>query len=359
MSVPRRLACVLMTTTVALYAVLCVRPALAEDRAVESTGPDQKPAPARRPLSVAPGDWMLVQAAVPEFLHTPVKPPSPRPLFGEGSEAPPETPAEPDKPPVPWPDISEPGPDLGDFPNSAYTLPKGKAYIEFAPFTLAGPDAQNPSSYTTPFLLRYGATDDVELRIFGSGFTKVYGDHGETGFSPISLDTKIHMWDQNNEWFIPAMSLEAYIQTDWGTKAFDGGWQESIALNFDMLLTKKTNLEWTIGYSGVQDAVNVITGGRFVPRHGFIRPTVHRANLNIYQLSIQWALEHEVTERLQVFTHGFYNGGILIQQGAGITVGAGAFWKFSPSLIGWGSCNAGLTDADPPVLAQIGFAYAL
>jgi hypothetical protein len=47
--------------------------------------------------------------------------------------------------------------------------------------------------------LRYGATDDVELRIFGSGFAKVYGSQPETGISPISLDTKIHMWDQNNE----------------------------------------------------------------------------------------------------------------------------------------------------------------
>src|SRR5690349_13859582 len=28
-----------------------------------------------------------------------------------------------------WPDIDSPGPDLGDFPNSAYTLPKGRAYI--------------------------------------------------------------------------------------------------------------------------------------------------------------------------------------------------------------------------------------
>lgn len=359
MSVTRRLACLLLTVAVALHVVRPGRPAFAADRAAGLTDTFQQPAPGKRPSSVPPGDWVLVQATAPDFLHTPVEPPGPRPLFGPGSGAPPDDPPAPDKPPVPWPDISQPGPDLGDFPNSAFTLPKGKAYFEMAPFTLGGPDAENPSSYTTPFLLRYGATDDVELRIFGSGFTKVYGSHPETGFSPIALDTKIHMWDQNNDWFIPAMSLEAYIQTNWGTKAFDGGWQESIALNFDLLLTKKTNLEWTIGYSGVQDAVNVVTGNRFKPRHHFLVPSVHRANLNVYQLSIQWALEHELTEKLQVFTHGFYNGGILIQQGAGIMVGAGAFWKFSPRLIGWGSCNAGLTPADPDVLGQIGFAYAL
>lgn len=355
----RRLASILFMLAIATGAAAFGNLALAEDRAFAFPETFDEPAPVQRALSIGPGNWRPVQAAGEDWLHTPAEPPSPRPLFGPGSEAPPEKPPEPNSPPPPWPDISQPGPDLGDFPNSAFTLPKGKAYFEMAPFTLAGPDAQNPSSYTTPYLLRYGATDDVELRIFGSGFTKVYGSHPETGFSPVSLDTKIHMWDQNNEWFIPAMSIEAYIQTDWGTKAFNGGWQESIALNFDLLLTKKTNLEWTIGYSGVQDAVNVVTGERFKPRHHFVVPTQHRTNLNVYQLSIQWALEHEVTERLQVFTHGFYNGGILIQQGAGIMVGAGAFWKFSPRLIGWGSCNAGLTPPDPPVLGQVGFAYAL
>src|SRR5262245_46548998 len=34
------------------------------------------------------------------------------------------------------PNIATPGPDFGDFPNSAYTLPRGGIYIEQAPFTL-------------------------------------------------------------------------------------------------------------------------------------------------------------------------------------------------------------------------------
>lgn len=326
-----------------------------------------RPAPAPTSQSLAdvvpdgPGTWRLVQAETaspgipPEEFHGPSTPPGPKPLFGE-----PDPPEDADGDGKPdWPNVSDPGPDLGDFPNSAYTLPKGKVYIEFAPFTLAGPDAQNPSSYITPFLLRYGVTDDVEFRIFGSGYTHIFGSNDQDGFSPISLDTKIHLWDQNNDWLLPAVSFEAYLQTNWGTKSFSGGWQESIALNFDMLLTSKTNLEWTIGYSGVQDAINVLTGERFIPRHHVLQPVVHRMNLNVNVLSIQWALEHEVNEKLEVFYHGFYNGGILIQQGAGITMGVGAFWKFSNRLMSFGSINAGLTKADPPVLAQWGFAYAL
>ncbi|HTI49307.1 MAG TPA: hypothetical protein VL475_00095, partial [Planctomycetaceae bacterium] len=289
--------------------------ARAQDRADAPSGAVDPESPASSLLIIQPGDWRLAQsdpsAQTEDWLHTPIEPPPVQPLFGGDPNAqprPPETDPKA-KAAAPWPDISQPGPDMGDFPNSAYTLPKGRAYVEMAPVTLAGPDAENPSSYNWAYLLRYGVTDDVEFRIFGSGLTHIFGSDPETGFSPVSLDTKIHLWDQNNDWLIPAVSLEAYLQTTWGTKAFSGGWQESIALNFDMLLLEKTNLEWTIGYSGVQDAVNVVTGHRFIARHHFLRPTIHRADVNVYQLSIQWALEQEITEQLQLFFHGFYNGG--------------------------------------------------
>lgn len=259
----------------------------------------------------------------------------------------------------PWPDIKEPGPDFGDFPNSSFTLPKGRSYFECAPLSLAGPDSQTPSSYAAPFLLRYGVTDDLEFRIFATGITHVFGSSPTTGFSPLALDLKIHLWDDKREWMLPASSLEVYVQTTWGSPQYSSGWEPSLNMNFDLPLAEKTNLEWTIGYSGVQDAVNVVTGERFLPRHHFLVPIVHRANLNINQFSIQWALEQDVTDKLQVFFHGFYNGGILIQQGTGTMVGGGLFWQFSKRLVGFGSLNAGLTRSLPPMFAQLGFAIAL
>src|SRR5262245_44895110 len=39
-----------------------------------------------------------------------------------------------------WPNIKEPGPDLGDFPNSAFTLPKGRMYFESGTFSLLTKD---------------------------------------------------------------------------------------------------------------------------------------------------------------------------------------------------------------------------
>jgi hypothetical protein len=260
---------------------------------------------------------------------------------------------------APWPDIAVPGPDMGDFPNSSFTLPKGRSYVEVAPFTLLSPDRQSPSTYYAPFLLRYGVTDDLEFRIFANGLVHVFGDQPTTGFSPLALDFKIHLWDDKREWFLPASSLEVYLQTTWGSPQFNGGWQPSLNMNFDLPLTDKTNLEWTVGLSGVQDAVNVVTGERFIPRLHFLVPTVQQANLNVNVFSLQWALEHDLTDRLQVFAHGFYNGAIQFQQGSGTMVGGGLFWKFSPRLIGFGSVNSGLTPTLPSVAVQIGFAFAL
>lgn len=248
---------------------------------------------------------------------------------------------------------------MGDFPNSAYTLPKGRCYIELSPVTLATSDSQNPPSYTAPFLFRYGLTDDLEFRVFGNGLTSIGGSQPTTGFFPLAFDMKVHLWSDRKEWMIPAVSLEVYLQTIWGSPQFNGGWQPSINLNFDLPIMKKVNLEWTIGYTGVQDAVNVVTGERFIPRHHFLVPGVHRTNLNVNQLSFQWALEYDVTDKLQVFTHGFHNGAILFQTGAGEMVGGGAFYKLSPRWMVFGSLNTGLTKNLPSLAGQMGFLVAL
>lgn len=248
---------------------------------------------------------------------------------------------------------------MGDFPNSSFTLPKGRCYVEVAPFTLLNADRNTPSTYFAPFLLRYGVTDDLEFRIFANGMVHVFGNQPVTGFSPLALDFKVNLWDDKAEWFLPASSLEVYLQTTWGSPQFNGGWQPSLNMNFDLPLTATTNLEWTIGFTGVQDAVNIVTGETFIPRLHVLVPTIHQANLNINQFSLQWALEQDVTDRLQVFFHGFFNGAIQFQQGSGVMVGGGLFWKFSPRLMGFGSINSGLSPVLPSVAAQLGFAVAL
>lgn len=255
------------------------------------------------------------------------------------------------------PDISDPGPDMGDFPNSAYTLPRGRAYIESGPFSIRSANSQNRPLYAWPFLLRYGVTDDVEFRLFSSGLISEFGDDSTSGFAPLVFDLKVHLWDGRKEWFIPAASLEVALQTEWGSRAFSGGTLPLLSMNFDLPLFEKTNLEWTIGYGAVEEEVRVVTGATHIRNQ--LVPIVVTEEFIFDQFSVQWAVEQDLTDRLQVFVHGYYFESVPLVQGPALGVGAGAFYQFTKRLMGFGSCNAGLTEAVSPLSAQIGFAYAL
>ena len=257
------------------------------------------------------------------------------------------------------PDISKPGADFGDYPNSAYTLPKGRAYLEFAPITYQGPERHNYPSINTAYLFRYGVTDDVEFRLTGSGLTSVF-DPGTTvtGFAPLIVDTKIHLWDDKIEKLIPAASFEAFIQTNLASPEFQSGYQPSVNLNLDFPFTSETNVEMTFGFTGVQDAVHVIGGERFIPRFGHNVPTLSTANLNVNVFSYQWAVEHQVTEKFQVFLQGYYNGDVFRQTGAGKVIGAGYFYQFNKISTFYNSYNAGLDQNTPNFSTQVGFAVA-
>lgn len=274
-------------------------------------------------------------------------------FYGEREEADDETPE--------WPDIDSPGPDLGDFPNSAYTLPKGRAYIEFAPFNMIGVDESNADPvYITPFLFRYGLTDDVEFRLLGNGFTAVLPTSSNpAGFSPLAFDLKTHLWDDNADWLIPACSLEVVLQTNWGASAFDAGIQPSYNLNFDLPLGDKLNLGSTVGYGGFIET-EPINGRRRQRRHHPNRPDrLPGRDVQVNQLSYQWAVERDVTKRLALFVNGYINGPGVKGFGDGVVVGGGAFWQQSKRVMWFGSYNGGVTSDAPRVVAQCGLAVAL
>lgn len=249
---------------------------------------------------------------------------------------------------------------MGDFPNSAYTLPKGRVYLEVAPFSLFSADKQNPPGFVAPFLFRYGVTDNVEFRIFGHGVTAIGGPTPTAGFSPLNFDLKVHLWNDRKEWLIPAVSLEVYLLTPTGSPQFNAGLEPSINLNFDLPISEKWNIEWTIGRSGVQEAINLRTHQFFIPRFNFTVPGFGREfDLNFQQFSASWAVEYQVTDKLELFVHGFHNGAILLNLGAGDAIGGGMFWQFSDRLMGFGSIDSGLSANLPSIGGQIGFVLAL
>lgn len=246
------------------------------------------------------------------------------------------------------PDIREPGPDTANFPNSPYTLPRGWAYLETSPFfyTAAVSDLQ-PATYNWEYLFRLGLTDRVEFRFFGNGLTATEAFGGSrhrtlppagptTGFSPIVFDTKIHFWDEAPEYFMPATGIEVYVQTPWGSPAFDTGTQPGIMMLFRNSLPWGIEAEWNVGVVGDQAGVDAV---------GFTD-------------AVQWSFSKEVADGLDIFVQGFKNQAALPRVANQTVLGGGFLKSFGRRFAVFGSWNASTDKAGPASVIQVGGAGA-
>jgi hypothetical protein len=254
------------------------------------------------------------------------------------------------------PDISNPGSDLANFPNSAFTLPQGSAYVEVSGFSYYGRSKGSPEQYNAEFLTRYGVTDNIELRIFSNGPTWTGGKTDTWAFSPLAFDTKIFVFAENEEYFLPAMGIEAYIQTEWlGNSITNGGTQPSISFNFDQSLPFDIDFEYNLG------AVR----------------TLNYAQENEWQFNFQWAIQRDVfSDNFALFVHGYYNASNLPRgpRSRSMTdynqyshnaemrenaVGGGFLWTVNSRLALYGQASGGTTDFTPSLITYFGFAAAL
>lgn len=238
------------------------------------------------------------------------------------------------------PDIREPGPDTANFPNSPYTLPRGWVYLETSPlvYTTSIHDLQT-TTYNWEYLLRIGLTDRVEFRLFGNGLTAAaagLGAGATSGFSPLVFDTKIHFSDEVPEWFMPATGMEVYVQTPWGSPAFDVGTQPGIMMLFRNSLPWGIEAEWNVGVVGDQANVDAV---------GF-----HDA--------VQWAFQKEVAEGLTLFVQGFKNQAALPRVANQTVLGGGFVRTFGRRFALFGSWNAATDRAGPATTIQFGGAGA-
>ena len=238
------------------------------------------------------------------------------------------------------PDIREPGPDSSDFPNSPYTLARGWNYLETSPvnFTSSiGPF--QPAGYNWNYLLRMGLTDRVEFRLFGNGLTWLAPGLGEpetTGFSPLVFDTKIHFFDENQDLFMPATGLEVYVQTPWGSPAFDDGTQPGITMLFLNTLPWGWEVNWNVGLVAQESP-----GGGLV-----------------FTDTVQWSFTRGVTDRLAVFLQGFKNQAALPRLASQTVLGGGMVLNLNRRFTVFGSYNAATDRAGPASTYYIGGAGA-
>ncbi|MFO0919943.1 MAG: hypothetical protein U0872_16745, partial [Planctomycetaceae bacterium] len=150
---------------------------------------------------------------------------------------------------------------------------------------------------------------------------------------------------------------EATLQTQWGSSAFQAGIEPGININMDFPFTEQTNFEATIGYSGNLTDINFVTRKTTGSAIDGATPTPVQVNENIYVASFQWALEQEVTDRFEVFIHGYFAQPVGLINDFSAVVGAGYFYQCSKQLMLFGSANAGVTNVPSPFLAQLGVAY--
>jgi hypothetical protein len=237
------------------------------------------------------------------------------------------------------PDIRAPGPDTANFPNSPYTLRQGRAYFEALPVVVSGPSQGTPATYNMEFLLRYGLTDRVELRLFSNGPTWQWGRPGTTnGFAPLAWDLKMNFWRENRKYWIPATGLEVAILTPTGTPGLNQGVQPIANLLFDWSLPADFMAEINVGFAGDPSLNNNFSTS--------LEPTV------------QWALQHELFEDFDLFFHGYLNGSAVPRYGDGIVLGGGAIWAINERVAVYGSYNAGVTLDSPTTMLLVGAALA-
>ena len=250
-------------------------------------------------------------------------------------------------------DIRDPDPDTANFPNGAYTLPKGRLYLETSPIGLYGSSNSTPKTYQWEYLVRYGLTDNLELRIFSNGLTVQDTRQRVIGVSPIAFDFKVHFWEENLKYHIPAMGVEMYISTPFGSPQFSQGTAPSLNLLFDQSLPFDVGFEYNFGITGVQNGIHE----------------------NRYQFSFAWSFQREVVPDFDVFVQGFYNATGLprvprksefhlssLEHDVSIptvnVVGVGGIWTVNDRLAIFGSYNFGTNPASPHHIALLGFAVA-
>ncbi len=267
-------------------------------------------------------------------------------------------------------DITNPGSDLANFPNSAYTLPQGGFYLETTPISYTSASKRSSPQYNAEYLLRYGLLDDIEVRLYSQGFTVQGNPNKAVGFSPLTFDTKIHFWDEWEDYYLPAAGLEVLLQTDLlGSPAFNAGLQPAMSLNFDQTLPYEFEIEYNVGAARFQDPQNL--------------------DKSVWDATFSWAIQRAMTEDIDLFINGYYNASSLprntrhsdkyqhvcpnagpcrdvekirraIEPGANVqmqAVGMGGIWTMDKHTVFFTNLAAGVSTSTPDFTGYVGFAW--
>jgi len=155
--------------------------------------------------------------------------------------------------------------DRPDFVESSDVVGKGRFQIETS---IAGErdktDGIRVRGLSTPTLLRLGVSDTLELRLEtdGRAWQKVGGGPGVRGWSDISIGTKWHIQDGDEESMRPALAWLLHADLDTGSGPFRGqGTRPSLRMSIEWDLPGGYNLGLMPGvYRDRNEAGDSFTG---------------------------------------------------------------------------------------------------
>ena len=199
--------------------------------------------------------------------------------------------------------------DRPDFVDSPDVVGAGHIQIEYGNAWDRNVDqGESVHTWSMPTLLRFGVTDDLELRLETDGpvsdkTSTAAGSVSHHGFADVSLGLKWHALDGDEASNTPALGVEVQSEVDTGSAAFRGqGWRPAVRM-----LT-----EWDLGDSSVGVLAGLVydnsASGRFWAR----------------QLAV--TLGHQLTENLRFYLEiagqqlaSANNGGNFVTWDSGFT----------------------------------------
>jgi hypothetical protein len=242
--------------------------------------------------------------------------------------------------------IGEPGPDLANYPNSAWTLSQWAFYLESTPLNLASATDVTPFSYNWELFLRLGLTDNIELRVYSGGLGVYAGSHPTAlGFFPLTFDTKLHLLERTWKYFNFSLGLEVYVQTPWGSSDFANGLQYSASLLADHALPWELSYEWNLG---------------------FVRVPIPSSDDQVFVPTFQAALQRPIVGDLAIFLQSYRNAATLPRTGLskvplsgkerGGAFGMGLQWLLGDRWAVFGSFDVGYGALAPLLSGNLGLA---
>ncbi|GDX84970.1 hypothetical protein LBMAG43_10120 [Methylococcaceae bacterium] len=231
------------------------------------------------------------------------------------------------------PSIKSPGADMANFPNGSFTLPQGSAYVETAG-NYNSKSTYFDEQYNASYLLRYGLTDNIELRVMSDGYTFLHDKDKTQGMNPQMFDIKWHLIDENEDLMLPSVAVEFGTQTTWANQAFKGGTLPFLGLNFDNSLPFDVALNYSIGFNSQLD----------------------KNENKEYLLALSWAFQRDIVEDFAIFVNGYTNTAASFTTSA---IGGGGQWTPTERIAIFTNVAAGLTQETPDIYGLLGFAIAL